>query len=202
MISGGVTPGVGEVETTATIWLRTGPAPWMPAGQLLEPRAFHTQQISADGTAVLIASGANVDGSNRSVQGTLTSEAWSTTSGQSTLGQPGKRIVVNGEEVCIPLPRLPKFPTGELAYILEFEEDPTLGPPIVYWMGGGFSAVPFAGEGAQPNTQDQATLYFSKAWELIGPVLGVGAGLRVTSIDQGLRRLAVGPNGAVLVTAE
>lgn len=202
LISGGVRPTSGANATSSTLWQRQDPGHWTAAGQLLEPRAFHTQQLSASGDAVLIASGADVDEATGSVQGTPTSETWSTTSGQSAQGPPSPAIVINGVEVCIPLPRLPKFPTGQLEYISEFEEDPTLGPPIVYWMGGGYNGLTFGGGASQPNAQDLTTLYFSEDWELVGPRLSDGPGQRVTSIDEGLRRLSVGPNGATLVTAE
>ncbi len=201
-ITGGVRAQPLGSSTESAVWRRQGPGPWILAGQLLEPRAFHAQVISADGAALLIGSGAKVDEAGGQVLGTTTCEVWSTAGGTSTLGPSSTRIVVGGEEVCIPLPRLPKFPTGVPKYIGEVEEDPKLGPPIVYWMGGGYSGLSFEAGPALPNDRDQTTLYFSEDWKLVGPPSGTGPGHRVTSIDGGLRRLAVGPLGALLVTAE
>lgn len=202
VVTGGIRKPGPLAITSSAVWERSTAGTWSLVGATLKPRAFHAQILAASGKEVLISSGANINFSLASLQGWDSCEIWQIGFGQSIAGPPGLGIVVEGEEVCLPLPRLPKFPTGELEFIGDPQPNPEIGPPILYGLGGGYSAVPFGPGAAQPNALDQSTIDFDEDWKTVGPPLALGLGHRVTSVDQGLRRLAVGPLGARLTTIE
>lgn len=202
VVSGGSTLAGSTPLSAPEVWERSAGSSWTFAGVLLEKRAFHSQILSASGSELLIASGAEIDGMNASVSGLGTCESWSHAQGQSAVGPNNLGIVVGGEEVCIPVPTLPKFPSGELGLIREPDEVPTQGPPIVYAVGGGYTALSYGPGTNAANGADQGTIGFEEDWLSIGSSINIDPGHRVTSIDGGLRRLVVSPQGALLVTFE
>lgn len=202
LVTGGVTPGPAGATTTKGILERSLLGAWNPVGDMLDPRAFHAQILSAAGAELLIASGATVEASSASVVGLPTTESWSILSLQPTSISIDLDLVIEGEEVCIPVPRLPKFPTGNLEHIIPTGDVPSGGVPILYRLGSGYSQLPFQPGFSQPNGQGQATIGFDAVWHPVGPALTPGLGHRSTTIDEGLRQLVVGPEGVRLVTLE
>ena len=197
LVSGGIGPSPLGTVAHNDVWMGGGITGWSVAGDMLQARAFHGQVQTVSGE-LLVTGGAVVNQGNLSVIGG--GEMFDPLVGASTQGPLGLGIVMpDGREVCIPAP---KVPPGEGEDPRDIFDTPPLTPPIVYYSGGGFIQTSDKNGQFAPATGAARTLAATTPWQSMTNGVEVGLGHRVTPIDEGLRLLFVGGQGARILTVQ
>jgi hypothetical protein len=199
LVSGGIGPSPLGTVAYNDVWLGDGASPWSISGDMLQARAFHGQVQTVPGE-LLITGGAVVNQGNLSVIGG--GEMFDPLVGASTQGPGGLGIVMpDGREVCIPAPKVPPREGDDPTSVFDPPPSP-LTPPIVYFSAGGFIQTSDKNGQFAPTTGAKRTLATETPWESMATGVEVGLGHRVTPIDEGLRLLFVGGQGARILTVQ
>ncbi len=197
LVSGGATWTGQSCDTVAEVFVFSGGQPWTLAGVLTTPRAMHAQVETVEGKLLVRGGVSALPQGSRLSSGPIPGELFDPAASSSQPGPTTNGLIIGGDEVCIPVPRVPKFPGAAPQSLLGD------GPPVVYYAGGGFSDLGGFSGVASPFTLAERAYSSAPSWvSMTAGGVDVGLGHQVTPVDDGERLLFVGPAGARLLTVQ